>query len=604
MRYEDYALLPRTASSNGTPDGTMSFDVELEAAEDSYLAHSRPSALWPLRRLFKQRHILRLHNNGRFEPARLFRKHSRLTRLCCLLYHLWCAVVVLVVIFGIFIPSYSNPPQRYSDLRARVLSNSGAGAANPHNEKVFIAATLYDRQGQLVSGDWGLSVKKLIDILGTDNVFLSLYENDPDEDSKQALDDFRGSLSCESSIVSEHLDLTQLPRATLPDGSQRLRRIAFLAEVRNRALLPLVDATSGAYHTRWDKLLYLNDVAFDPVDAANLLLNTNVDKLTGKTQYRAACAVDFINPFKFYDTFATRDLEGYSMGVPFFPWFTGAGAGTSRSDVLSQTDAVRVTSCWGGMVAFEARWFQPRLHKAGGDEMALQNEPHPDTGSVKGFEEAEKVLEPKKTLETSYSRKAEGVPPASENSDSTETPNHLLAPRPEINSTTVPPRFRSETELYIEASECCLIHADLASRGPHPRGTNNTGIYLNPYIRTAYSTAVLAWLPFTRRFERLYTPVHSLVNIIAKLPVRNARRLEQPGDEVVQSVWQWDEDSLAALQNGTVGDLANGLQGSYQTVTRTVRPGQLCGVRQLSYLKDQVGDGERSWESVKAPPGY
>ena len=82
-----------------------------------------------------------------------------------------------------------------------------------------------------------------------------------------------------------------------------------------------------------------------------------------KAQYRAACGVDFINPVKFYDTYATRDLEGYSMGLSFYPRFTDAGKAKSQRDVLEQKDAVRVRSCWGGIVAFDEKYFQPEGYK-------------------------------------------------------------------------------------------------------------------------------------------------------------------------------------------------------------------------------------------------
>ena len=138
----------------------------------------------------------------------------------------------------------------------------------------------------------------------------------------------------------------------MPTRATHIKRIAFLAEVRNRALAPL-----DASPVKFDKVLYVNDVYFDPIEAAQLLLSTNVDA-NGRASYNAACAVDFINPFKFYDRFATRDLEGYGTGVPFFPWFTSAGDAMTRKDVLAGTDAVRVRSCWGGMTAYEAKWFQ------------------------------------------------------------------------------------------------------------------------------------------------------------------------------------------------------------------------------------------------------
>lgn len=147
---------------------------------------------------------------------------------------------------------------------------------------------------------------------------------------------FAERVTCNKAIVHEHLDLDTLAHVSTPSGETRLKRIAFLAEVRNRALRPLDDPDSSAYNRRFDKILYVNDVFFDQVEAANLLFSTNVDERSGKTNYRAACAVDFLNPFKFYDTFATRDTEGYRMGVPFFPWFANSGNGTSRQDVLDQ----------------------------------------------------------------------------------------------------------------------------------------------------------------------------------------------------------------------------------------------------------------------------
>lgn len=281
------------------------------------------------------------------------RRRSPLCRLLQLVTLLPYIIFGLLLVAGVFFPGYSNPPPQYWELRHRV-QNLGE-TANIHNEKIFIVASLYDSDGGLVSGPWGQSVLHLIDILGPENVFLSIYENDPDPSAQAALDLFAQRLPCASSIVTETLNLSKLHHVTISDGTRRLKRIEFLADVRNRALRPLHNVSSVAHRTRFDKLLYLNDVVFDPIDAANLLLSTRVDETTGRTQYRAACATDFIMPFKFYDTFATRDLEGYDMGTPFYPWFTGAGKAESRKDVLNQKDAVRVKSCWGGMVAFEAK---------------------------------------------------------------------------------------------------------------------------------------------------------------------------------------------------------------------------------------------------------
>ena len=455
------------------------------------------------------------------------------------------SVVVLVVLFGLFAPSYSNPPLRYVTLRREIEQTDANGRGNTYNEKIFIAAAVYDHEGELLGGEWGVRLRQFVDILGPDNVFLSIYENDADDNAQLAMKAFAESVTGNKAVVHEHLDLDTLAHVNTPSGETRLKRIAFLAEVRNRALRPLDDPNSSAYNRRFDKVLYVNDVFFDPVEAANLLFSTNVDERSAKTNYRAACAVDFVNPFKFYDTFATRDTEGYRMGVPFFPWFTSSGNGTSRQDVLDQKDAVRVKSCWGGMVAFEAKWLQPRMHISKIDTPA----------------------------------------------------NETLSPAL---------RFRSEPDTYWDSSECCLIHADLASLVDE---NEDPAIYMNPYVRVAYTPTVLRWLQFTRRFERLYPWVHTFVNRISARPGFNPRRAQQPGEEVLDRVWVWDPPSQRMLQ--TLGEsgvqisqgvaATSNLNGSWQQVSRKATPGQFCGLQSLLYINEHPKVGEKPWAFADVP---
>ena len=339
-----------------------------------------------------------------------------------------------------------------------------------------------------------------------------------------------------SSLISEHLPLDEIHQVMIPSGEIRTKRIAFLAEVRNRALRPL--ESNPLVH--FDKLLYLNDVIFNPIDAAQLLFSTNLDS-SGHTQYGAACAVDFINAFKFYDTFAIRDLEGYSMGIPFFPWFSDAGDAVSRHDVLEQRDAVRVRSCWGGMTAFEAKWFQSS-HL---------------TSSLAG----------------------------------TSNNNNSIA----LNSSAL--RFRYEADPFWDASECCLIHADLTHLRHGREVMSDYGIYVNPYVRVAYDKQSLFWLSYTRRVERLYSFVHNFLNHVVGMPRYNARRLEQPGDEVAEQVWRYDHDS-EILKPYKAGEDKT---GSYHETIRTVGPGRFCGTRKLLVLKENPTKGMKSWESIRLP---
>lgn len=432
-----------------------------------------------------------------------------------------CLVVLLstVIVGAVFYPSYTHLPSHYQELRDQVKSSFQPGRGNPKHEKIFIAASIRDRHGKLATGVWAEKLLELVELLGPDNVFLSIYENNAGAVGRAALEELDERLTCPHLLVfEEHLPLGVLPTVVIPDGTRRVKRIAYLAEVRNRALRPLETS-----EVRYDKLLYLNDVVFNPIDALHLLFSTHMAE-SGQTEYRAACAVDFINPFKFYDSFATRDSEGYSMGIPFFPWFTASGEAQSLQDVLDGKDAVRVRSCWGGMVAFDAQFFQK----------ALSEKQEPVT--------------------------ALGV----------------------FRNVSAPYRFRAEEDLFWDASECCLVHADI--RDPF---SDESGIYMNPFVRVAYEPQTLSWLGFTRRFERLYSPIHFLLTSLTRMPWYNPRRAEHAGEEVEETVWVSDQTLPAG--------------GSFKPVLRIATNSGFCGRRGLQLMKVDIDSTGRNWEPIPPP---
>ncbi|CEN61266.1 hypothetical protein ASPCAL07928 [Aspergillus calidoustus] len=272
-------------------------------------------------------------------PPRTYRRFA--FRICYYLLAILCSIAILLCFTAIASPSYTHPPAHYSSLRRKVSEHTSHG--NIRNEKVFIAASLYDPTGKLAQGAWGSSILQLITLLGEENVFVSIYENEIEDKNKTrprsssspessaarlALEQLSSHIPCNKSILYETMDLDQLPTVVIPTtGEKRVKRITYLAETRNRALRPVNSNRNSnsdrdseemklATRIRFDKLLFLNDVAFDPIDALQPLFSTNVDS-NGIAQYRAAYAVDFINPFKFYDTYATRDLDGISWAYHF-----------------------------------------------------------------------------------------------------------------------------------------------------------------------------------------------------------------------------------------------------------------------------------------------
>jgi hypothetical protein len=484
---------------------------------------TKPHLLWIAPAwLRKQKNLLRRHG---VKSKRLPRRYgctprSILRHFVLLLYIFFTSITAIIIVGGAFFPGYTALPPHYQELKTRTLASQEPGRANVNDQKVFIAASIYDKGGKLLKGKWAENVLDLIDLLGPENSFLSIYINDSGPEAKVALDDLRRRVPCDHELVFEdHMGLDDLPRIHIY-GKDRVKRIEYLAKVRNRVLEPLASTS-----TTYDKLLYLNDVVFHPVEAAQLLFSTNT-VADGVTEYRAACAVDFINPFKFYDTFATRDADGYSTGLPFYPWFAAGGDETSHNDVLEGRDAVRVRSCWGGMVAFDARFFQ---HRHGGEKLIT-------AGS--------------------------------------QSPSNFSAPY----------RFRAERDMYWDASECCLIHADIQSP-EHGK----SGIYMNPFVRVAYDSRTLSWLAFTRRFERLYTPIHWLIDAATNKPRFNPRQHEEPWQEVEETVWFADE----SLPNN----------GSYHQVTRLASHAGFCGRRGLALIKEDITEGERNWEILPVPAG-
>ncbi|KAL1888654.1 hypothetical protein Sste5346_009446 [Sporothrix stenoceras] len=405
-------------------------------------------------------------------------------------------VLALLVLTPLLAPSYLHPPKHYTQLadKCEALYNGPEesldrihGCANPREEKVFISVSLYDKDGHLAAGEWGQALVELVRLLGPGNTYVSIYENDSGRRGASALERLRRQLPCHNTVVyDEHVPLDIFPNVILPDGTTGTKRLAYLSEMRNRALRPL-DTLAGTEGYIFHKVLFLNDVAFRPLDAAHLLFNTNRDS-EGRAQYLAACALDYKTPFLFYDLYAQRDAEGFSNGLPIFPIFSRAGKGLSRADMLAQKDAVRVQSCWGGMVAMQAKYLQHW-----NDTLARPDFHVPGSN----------VIDP--------------VHPT---------------------GISTPVRFRYEPELFYDACECCLLFADVTKAARKAgRLAHEMGVFVNPYVRVAYDWTTLSRLRLVQRWERLFSLPQAIISYFASLPTNNPHRLVKEGDKFVEEVW-------------------------------------------------------------------
>lgn len=231
------------------------------------------------------------------------------------------------------------------------LHQKAALQATPpvHNTKrIYIAAQHYN-SANILKEHWNEAFYNLVKELGVENVFVSVYESGGYgwDDTQQLLRELEANL--EVLQVKKQFELSNLTRKEeiaaqpteygwidTPAGAHALRRIPFLANIRNRVFGPLEAlAAKGEY---FDYVLFLNDIAFNPEDVLRLL-NTN------EGHYAAACSLDFSKAPYFYDTFALRDSKGHEAIMQTWPYFRSQSSRYAAKRFLP----VPVTSCWNGM---------------------------------------------------------------------------------------------------------------------------------------------------------------------------------------------------------------------------------------------------------------
>jgi Cryptococcal mannosyltransferase 1 len=189
-RSGDYELLPRASS-----DSTPSFP-----SLDQGHCGSPTVDLQPLRllvRLFIRlplRHARAIYS--KFSSSRSLRRQLIIRSIYWAFAALLCLLIRLIVFTATFRPSYTRLPVHYRALQKKCQESKGPGQGNVNSEKIFIAAALYDPTGSLLGGDWSSAVLELVELLGPENVYLSIYENDADLLAKAALEALGKNLSC------------------------------------------------------------------------------------------------------------------------------------------------------------------------------------------------------------------------------------------------------------------------------------------------------------------------------------------------------------------------------------------------------------------------
>lgn len=280
------------------------------------------------------------------------------------------ALIVLGCIFVLdaFVLISTRPPT----YKAPIFAATEHSPVPTTNTSVFIVS-VHRNTEEILRTAWSDAVLRLVSYLGPVNVHFAAVESGSQDKTKDALMDLKGALDDAgiSNTISlgmtvwEQLDeLENRPDPTREresgwvwdkeEGHYDLRRIPYLAKVRNQAMEPLKLLEKQG--RRFDKILWLNDVAFDVEDFVTL-------RNTRDGNYAAACSMDFkLYPY-YYDTFALRDDQGMKTASYYWPWFISPVARESTR----KGNPIKVESCWNGMVLFDSTPFYatPPLHFRG-----------------------------------------------------------------------------------------------------------------------------------------------------------------------------------------------------------------------------------------------
>ena len=136
---------------------------------------------------------------------------------------------------------------------------------------VYIASTQWN-SGDLLREHWIPNLIQVVNSLKAANIsiFVSIYENGSWDSTKSTLQQLRQTL--EELDVPNHINIDDVSHEqTIAQNKSmsgwlkttygsEMRRIPYLASVRNKALEPI--ARLGLSGVKYDKLLYINDVVF------------------------------------------------------------------------------------------------------------------------------------------------------------------------------------------------------------------------------------------------------------------------------------------------------------------------------------------------------
>jgi hypothetical protein len=196
-----------------------------------------------------------------------FRRRARLRRT-------WLRLGIIIAVVALYIDYVRLVVVNYPLSRVSPSTDSKDGSKK---ERIFIASMHWNNE-RIIRSHWSSAVLDLVKHFGAENVYISVAESGSWDNTKGALRDLDaelGKLGVERNI--ELKDIThkdEIERTPGPNeagwiqtsrGMKELRRIPYLAGIRNNVMAKLQDLAEGKDGREprvFDKVIWLNDVIF------------------------------------------------------------------------------------------------------------------------------------------------------------------------------------------------------------------------------------------------------------------------------------------------------------------------------------------------------
>ncbi|WVQ70541.1 hypothetical protein IAR50_000060 [Cryptococcus sp. DSM 104548] len=209
----------------------------------------------------------------------------------------------------------------------------------------FFAINLYNSFD--VIPDLFATLFRVAAILGYHNVFVSIYENGSNDQTKALLKIF--------DALAQTVGLRIIIRTSMRTRGLFNHRIEYLAEVRNAAMLPLHELRDKE-GIIFDSVVFMNDILPCVDDLLELIWQSR------RQNAGITCAADYmyhddIGAPVFYDNWVARDINGTALeNAPFEQIFHH----TESNHRFQRHLPIQVQSCWNGIAILDpAPFYEP-----------------------------------------------------------------------------------------------------------------------------------------------------------------------------------------------------------------------------------------------------